>query len=195
MRDNLRIPPNSPADYQSFESKSEKSMKMGERDPPRSLRELFAPDNTNAPSCIVMPANNATRFELKPSLLNNLPCFKGLENDDPYDHVRTFLSICQFVKSPNVLIELVRLRLFPFSLHDRAKAWLHNMRPTSITSWEMLRNKFYNKFFPIAKINDYYLKITNFRQKEGERFTDSWEKYKELTIKCPPHGFENEKIV
>jgi hypothetical protein len=143
---------------------------------------------------IVMP-DNAIHFELKPSSLNNLPCFRGLENKDPYDHVRTFKEVCEFVKSPNVPINLVCLWLFPFSLHDRAKAWLHNMRPKSITYWEMMHNKFYHKFFPIAKINNCRLKITNFKQKEGERFTDSWEKFKELTMKCPPHGFEKETIV
>ena len=167
---------------------------MGERNPPRSLRQLLAPDATSATSCIVMP-DNAIRFELKPTSLNNLPCFRGLENEDPYDHVRTFKEVCEFVKSPNVPIDLVRLHIFPFSLHDKAKAWQHNMRLASINSWELLQNKFYHKFFPIAKINDYPLKITNFRQKEGERFTDSWEKFKELTMKCPPHGFENKAIV
>jgi hypothetical protein len=109
--------------------------------------------------------------------------------------MRTFLEVCDFVKSQNVLIDLVCLRLFPFFLHDKAKVWLHNNRPGFITSWEMLQNKFYRKFFPIAKINDFHLQITNFRQKKGERFTDSWEKFKELTMKCPAHWFENETIV
>jgi hypothetical protein len=194
VRDNRRIPPNSLVDSQSSEFESKKSVKMGERNPPRSLKQLFAPDATSAPSCIVL-LDNAIRFELKPSSLNNLPCFRGLENKDPYDHVRTFKEVCDFVKSPNVLIDLVRLRLFPFSLHDKAKAWLHNMRPESINSWEMLQNKFYHKFFPITKINNYYLKITNFRQKERERFTESWKKFKELTMKCPPHEFDKETIV
>jgi hypothetical protein len=85
MRDNRRIPPNSPADSQSSESESEKSVEMGEQNPPRSLRQLFALDATSAPSCLAVP-DNATHFELKPSLLNNLPCFRGLENEDPYDH-------------------------------------------------------------------------------------------------------------
>jgi hypothetical protein len=167
---------------------------MGECNPPRSLRQVFVPDATSALSCIVVP-DNATCFDLKPSSLNSLPCFRGLENKDLYDHVRTFKEVCDLIKSPNSPIDLVRLRLFPFSLHDRAKAWLYNLRPESITSWEMMQSKFYHKFFPIAKINDYRIKITNFRQKEGEKFTDSWEKFKELTIKCPPHGFENEDIV
>jgi hypothetical protein len=120
-RDNRRIPLNSPVDSQEFESDSKKSMKMGEQNPPRSLRQLFAPEATGASSCIVMP-DNATRFEFKPSSLNNLPCFRGSENEDLYDHVRTFKEVFEFVKSPNVLIDLVHLRLFHFSLHDRAKA-------------------------------------------------------------------------
>jgi hypothetical protein len=67
-RGNRRIPPNSPTNSQSSESESDKSVEMGERNPPRSLRQLFAPDATSAPSCIVVP-ENATRFELKPSSL------------------------------------------------------------------------------------------------------------------------------
>jgi hypothetical protein len=37
-RDNRRIPPNWPTDSQSSDSESEKSVKMGEQNPPRSLR-------------------------------------------------------------------------------------------------------------------------------------------------------------
>jgi hypothetical protein len=51
-RDNRRIPPNSPANSQSSESDLEKSVKKGERNPPKSLRQLFAPDATSASSCI-----------------------------------------------------------------------------------------------------------------------------------------------
>jgi hypothetical protein len=47
-RENLRL-------LGSFESDSEKSVEMGELlgngDPPRTLRELFAPITTNTPSC------------------------------------------------------------------------------------------------------------------------------------------------
>jgi hypothetical protein len=120
-RENRGIPPNSPADSQSFKSESKKFVNIGERNLPRSLKQLFAPVATSAQSYIVVP-NNAIHFELKPSSLNNLPCFRGLENEDPYDHVRTFKVVCEFVKSPNVQIDLECLWLFPFSLHDRSKA-------------------------------------------------------------------------
>ena len=84
-------------------------MKMGERDPPKSLRKLFAPIDTNKPSCIVLPATNATHFELKPSVINSLPSFRGLENEDPYVHVRSFFELSDFVNVQNVPIDLVRL--------------------------------------------------------------------------------------
>ena len=99
-------------------------------------QQLFTPDATSVPSCTVVPYN-AVRFELKPSSLNNLPCFRGMENEDPYDHVRTFKEVCELIKALDVLIDLVRLWVFPFSLHDRAKAWLHSMRPASINCWEL----------------------------------------------------------
>ena len=76
VRDNRRIPPNSPVDSQNSEFDSEESVKM-EQNPPRSLRQLFAPYATRAPSCIAVP-DNATRFELKPSSLNNLPDRKSV---------------------------------------------------------------------------------------------------------------------
>jgi hypothetical protein len=57
----------------SFEFDSEKSVEMGKPlgngDPPRTLRELFAPFTTNTPSCIVLPATNATHFDLKPNVI------------------------------------------------------------------------------------------------------------------------------
>lgn len=62
VRENLRL-------LKSSDFESEKSIEMGEPlgngDPPRTLRELFAPVTTNTPSCIVLPATNATHFYLK----------------------------------------------------------------------------------------------------------------------------------
>jgi hypothetical protein len=65
-------------------------------------------------------------------------------------------------KFQNFLEESVHLRLFPFSLHGKAKAWLHSNLPESITSWEILLTKFYNKFFPISMINEFRRKINIF---------------------------------
>ena len=119
-----------------------------------SLRELFAPVATSSHSCIVLPPTNATHFDLKPHVIQLLPSFHGLDNENPCSHVKKFKDICATFKFQNFSEESVHLRLFLFSLHDRARAWLDSNTPESITSWESLLSKFYNKFFPMSKVNE-----------------------------------------
>jgi hypothetical protein len=127
-----------------------------------SLRELFAPVATGSRSCIVLPPTNATHFDLKPHVIQLLPSFHGLDHENPYGHVKKFKDICATFKFQNFFEESVLLRLFPFSLHDRARAWLDSNTPGSITSWESLLSKFYNKFFPMSKVNEYRKEISSF---------------------------------
>jgi hypothetical protein len=47
----------------------------------------------------------------------------------------------------------------------------------SITSWENLLNKFYNKFSPMSKVNKYKKEISSFTQEEDEKFLEGWERF------------------
>jgi hypothetical protein len=67
---------------------------------------------------------NATHFDLKPHVIQLLPAFHGLDLENPYSHVKKFKYICATFKFQKISEESVHLRLFPFSLHDRAKAWM-----------------------------------------------------------------------
>ena len=58
-----------------------------------SLRELFTPVATSSHSCIVLPPTNATHFNLKPHVIQLLPSFHGLDNENPYGHVKKFKDI------------------------------------------------------------------------------------------------------
>jgi len=108
--------------------------------------------------------------------------------------VKKFKDICATSKFQNFSEESVYLRLFPFSLHDRAKAWLESNMLGSITSWENLLNKFYNKFFPMSKVNEYRKEISSFIQEEDEKSSEGWERFQELLIRCPPHGYEKWRL-
>jgi hypothetical protein len=159
------------------------------------LRELFAPVATSSHSCILLPPTNATHFDLKPHVIQLLRSFHGLDHENPNGHVKKFKEICATFKFQNFSEKSVLLRLFQFSLHDRARAWLDSNMPGSITSWESLLSKFYNKFFPMSKVNEYKKEISSFTQEEDEKFSESWERFKDLLIKCPPHGFEKWRLV
>jgi hypothetical protein len=100
-----------------------------------SLRELFASVATSSHSCIVLPPTNATHY-LKPHVIQMLPSFYSLDHENPYSHVKKFKNICATTKFQKISEEAVHLKLFPFSLHDRAMEWLDSNAPGSITSWE-----------------------------------------------------------
>jgi hypothetical protein len=118
-----------------------------------------------------------------------------LDNENPYSHVKKFKDMCSTFKFQNFSDALVHLRIFPFYLHDRARAWLDSNTPRSITSWESLLNKFCDKFFPMSKVNECKKEISSLTQEEDEKFSESWEHFKELLIRCPPHGYEKWRLI
>ncbi|KAI3760410.1 hypothetical protein L1987_50805 [Smallanthus sonchifolius] len=80
--------------------------------------------------------------------------------------------------------------MFPFSLRERAKAWLNSLPTGSITTWDDLAQKFLLKYFPPAKTAKLRNDITTFTQDDGESLYEVWERFKDMPRKCPHHGLE-----
>ena len=112
--------------------------------PPKQLKEYFTPATYDSPTRTRMPTVTVP-FEIKHSLIQMLPSFYGLESENPFKHVDAFLEICSTVFLNNISDDALRLRLFPFSLKDKAKAWLGTKR--NITTWnhKMCYNHFFTK--------------------------------------------------
>ncbi|XP_073041879.1 uncharacterized protein [Primulina eburnea] len=155
------------------------------------IREHFRPVINAHYSGIARGTIAANNFELKPALINMVQQnqFGGAATADPHLHLRTFLEITDTVKINGVSDEIIRLRLFPFSLRDQARSWLQSLLLGSITTWADLVTKFLSKYFPPAKSAQLKIDITNFRQREFEVLYEAWERYKELLRKCPNHGY------
>ena len=97
----------------------------------------------------------------------------GLTNEDPNTYVSNFLEVCDTVKYNGVSDDAICLRLFPFSLKDKAKHWIKLEPPDSINTSDDLVHKFLSKFFPSAKEANMRIEIHNFAQFEGETFYDA----------------------
>ncbi|XP_020271670.1 uncharacterized protein LOC109846842 [Asparagus officinalis] len=91
--------------------------------------------------------------------------------------------------------DAIKLRLFPFSLRDKARPWLQSLPPGSITTWDQLSEAFLTKYFPPSKTAQLRNQITTFTQKESESLYDAWERYKDLLRMCPHHGLEDWLII
>ena len=161
----------------------------------RTLNEMFAPASATPPTCIVLPATTATQFEIRAATINMLPKFHGFESEQPYIHLNKFLTICQTFKNQNLDEENVKLRLFPLSLEDHAAAWLNSLAPNSITTWDGLSKKFMAKFYPMAKTEKMKDAIRNFRGRPDEEFSQTWERFHDLLVKCPHHGLDKAQLV
>ena len=77
---------------------------------------------------------------------------------------------------------MMRLKLFPFTLKDKAKIWLNSLRPRSIRAWTDLQAEFLKKFFPTHRTNGLKRQISNLSAKENEKFYECWERYMEAMI-------------
>jgi hypothetical protein len=102
------------------------------------LRDRYVPSTYTSPSCLQLPNVTAAHYEIKSSIIQMLPSFYGLDNEDPYKHLDEFLEICTTFKMQN-FSEDAKMRLFPFSLKDKAKYWLNCLEPNSITSWAQIQ--------------------------------------------------------
>ena len=60
--------------------------------------------------------------------------FLGKPEDDPIAHLDKFERICSLTKIQGITEDGFRLRLFPFSLGEKAAHWETNLQPGSITS-------------------------------------------------------------
>ena len=41
----------------------------------------------------------------------------------------------------------------------------------------------------MSAVNECQKEINSFTQEEGEKFLESWERFKDSLIKCHPHGY------
>jgi len=113
----------------------------------RTLRDHMNPPRTSAPSCIVFPPY-ASHFNFKPGIIQLLHTFHGLDLENSYLHLREFEEVCNTYNDLNCSMNTIRLKLFPFSLKDKAKTWLYNLRSGSIRAWDEMQQQFLKKFFP-----------------------------------------------
>ncbi|RVW72589.1 hypothetical protein CK203_060058 [Vitis vinifera] len=124
-----------------------------------------------------------------------LPNFHGMESENPYAHIKEFEEVCNTFREGGASIDLMRLKLFPFTLKDKAKIWLNSLRPRSIRNCVDLQAEFLKKFFPTHRTNGLKRQISNFSAKENEKFHECWERYMEAINACPHHGFDTWLLV
>ena len=102
-----------------------------------------------------------------------LPHFHSIENEKAYLHLHEFDEVCETFLDQSCSREINMMKLFPFTLKDRAKSWSLSQRPSSISTWSTLYDAFLKKFFPNWLTTDLMRQIKTFSQKENEKFVQA----------------------
>ena len=102
-------------------------------------------------------------FELKSSLINMVQAspFYGKPYKDANAYLQNFLELCKTVTIRDVAADIIRLRLFPFSLLGKAKQWFY-LNTEAVNTSDKCSVAFLAKFFPLGKTNALRGRISSF---------------------------------
>ncbi|KAK4259826.1 hypothetical protein QN277_006118 [Acacia crassicarpa] len=160
----------------------------------KTIMEYGIPDLNKLTLAIAPPTIIVGHFEIKSAMIQMLNAagqFGGLPSEDLHLQLKIFLEVCDSFVIPGISPDAIRIKLFSFSLRDKAHTWLNNMPANFITTWNDLGSKFLLKFFPPTKNVQLRVEITNFQQKPGESTYDAWDRFKDILRRCPQHGLVN----
>ncbi|KAK8621762.1 hypothetical protein V6N13_081195 [Hibiscus sabdariffa] len=125
------------------------------------------------------------------NMLNSIGQFGGSPHEDARQHIRAFLEVCDSFRQQGVHEDVLKLKLFPYSLRDRARAWLSGVPAGSLESWADLCRSFLIRYNPPNMHTQLRNDIASFRQADDESMYECWDRYKGLLRKCTNHGFQD----
>ncbi|KAG7548002.1 Integrase catalytic core [Arabidopsis suecica] len=164
---------------------------------PNNIGAGDAPRNDNHRNGIAPPPVQNNNFEIKSGLISMVQGnkFHGLPMEDPLDHLDEFDRLCSLTKINGVSEDGFKLRLFPFSLGDKAHQWEKSLPQGSITSWNDCKKAFLTKFFSNSRTARLRNEISGFTQKNAETFCEAWERFRGYQNQCPHHGFSKASLL
>ena len=128
-------------------------------------------------------------------MLQLLPQFYEMASENCYLHLKEFEEVVNIFLEQNVWEEMARMKLFHFSIKDKAKNWLNSLKPWTNFTLDQTQKEFLTKFFPVHKTTNLKKQIENFVKKPNEQFYECWKKFKELLNPVPHPGFEPWQMV
>ncbi|XP_021775766.1 uncharacterized protein LOC110739625 [Chenopodium quinoa] len=154
------------------------------------FHEFGNPEDYELTGGILLPVTE-TNFTIHPQYTRMVQTkqFLGSPSEDPIEHLDRFLELCAMIKTNQVSQEYIRMHLFRQSLAGRAKKWLKQVKPNSLTTWKEIVKAFLKRFISEEKTAEMRRKIASFEQEADE----SW--FKELVQACPHHEYNQSLLM
>ena len=142
---------------------------------------------------IYAPLARNANFRIDSHVMSMLPIFHGKPFEDPYRHVDKLSQVCEINQIHNVSADVMKMKLFPATLRDRAKDWFLKLGK-EFTSWTEMEEEFLRKYYSIGKTTSIRKAMREFTQGLSETFHEALERLRDLTRECPHHGVSNHEL-
>jgi len=160
----------------------------------RTIDSLTAPNlelETRGVQCSALAAT----IRIKPGVIQLLPKFGGEPQENPIQYLKEFWDVCNLMKPADVSDDEMMLRVFSFSLKDKAKKWYHTLMPGSASNWLALKKLFLTRYFPETKVREVRIQIRTIKQSKEESLYDYFERYKAMLASYPYHGYAEHYLI
>ena len=118
--------------------------------------------------------------------------FSGAINDDPLDHLQEFEKLCSILVIPGMTQEVLRWKLFPFSLIESTEQWYTRTIGNMSGDWEELRDDICYSFSLTECIDFLPTDILAFDQLEKESISAAWARFSHLLASIPDMSIPDE---
>ncbi|CAA7393203.1 unnamed protein product [Spirodela intermedia] len=108
---------------------------------PMAMKNHYIPYSFQRASNIRVPLAPTVKFEINPGIFQMLPNFHGLLLEEPHQYLEKFHMVCDLVNLPQVTPEIIKMKLFPHTLRDKASHWLSTL-DRELTSWKDIEHAF-----------------------------------------------------
>ena len=116
----------------------------------RRLSDYFRPVLQRPVTRIHAPLARNANFKIDLHVMSMLPIFHGKPSEDPYRHVDELSQVCEINQIHNVSADVMKMKLFPPTLRDRAKDWFLKLGK-EFTSWTEMEEEFLRKYYSVGK--------------------------------------------
>ena len=116
----------------------------------RRLSDYARPVLQRPVTRIHAPLARNANFRIDSHVMSMLPIFHGKPSEDHYRHVDELSQVCEINQIHNVSADVMKMKLFPATLRDRAKDWFLKLRK-EFTSWTEMEEEFLRKYYSVVK--------------------------------------------
>ena len=159
----------------------------------RRLSDYARPVLQRLVTRIHAPLPRNANFRIDSHVMSMLPIFHGKPSEDPYRHVDELSQVCEITQIHNVSADVMKMKLFPATLRDRAKDWFLKLGK-EFTSWIEMEEEFLRKYYSVGKTTSVTKVMHEFTQGPSETFHEAWERLRDLARECPHHRVSNHEL-